>query len=69
MQQQVRATLKTQSYELKVNSKVDIYHPEQKEILLFDDGIQVKGQKPKGKRQARIGEKRQGTVKTKNQLW
>jgi len=56
MQQQVRATLsKTQSYELKVNSKVDIYHPEQKEILLFDDGIQVKGQKPKGKRQARIG--------------
>lgn len=67
MQQEVRATLsKTQSYELKVNSKVDIYHPEQKEILLFDDGIQVKGQK--AERQAPVkdwGEKRQGTVKTK----
>jgi len=54
MQQQVRSnSIKTQSYELKVNSKVDIYHPEQK--LLFDDGIQVKGQSPKGKDQ---GERR-----------
>jgi len=33
MQQQVRATLsKTQSYELKVNSKVDIYHPNRKKF-------------------------------------
>ena len=30
---------------LTVNAKVDIYNPEEKEILLFDDGIQVKGQK------------------------
>jgi len=57
-----RQLYKTQSYELKVNSKVDIYHPEQKEILLFDDGIQVK--EPKAKRRQGLGEKRQGTVKT-----
>jgi len=30
---------------VKVNPKVNIYQPESKEILLFDDGIQVKGQK------------------------
>jgi hypothetical protein len=30
---------------VKVSSQVDIYNPEAKEILLFDDGIQVKGQK------------------------
>lgn len=30
---------------LQVNSIVDIYNSEEKEILLFDDGIQVKGQK------------------------
>lgn len=30
---------------LQVNPIVDIYNPEEKEILLFDDGIQVKGQK------------------------
>ncbi len=28
-----------------VNSNVDIYNSEEKEIILFDDGIQVKGQK------------------------
>ena len=28
-----------------VNPIVDIYNPQEKEILLFDDGIQVKGQK------------------------
>ncbi len=67
MQEGVRATIsKTQEYELKVNSKVNIYHPEEKEILLFDDGIQVKGQK--AQRQVRgkdWGDNRQGTVKTK----
>jgi len=67
LQEDVRATLsKTQAYELQVNAKVDIYHPEEKEILLFDDGIQVKGQK--GQRQVpdkKRGDKRQGTVKTK----
>ncbi|WP_028954129.1 hypothetical protein [Synechocystis sp. PCC 7509] len=30
---------------LQVNPIVDIYNPKEKEILLFDDGIQVKGQK------------------------
>ncbi len=30
---------------LQVNSKIDIYNPEETEILLFDDGIQIKGQK------------------------
>ncbi|WP_250126283.1 hypothetical protein [Chroococcidiopsis sp. CCMEE 29] len=30
---------------VQVNANVDIYNPEEKEILLFDDGIQVKGQK------------------------
>jgi len=30
---------------LQVNPIVDIYDPQEKEILLFDDGIQVKGQK------------------------
>ncbi len=29
----------------EVNPHVNIYNPEEKEILLFDDGIQVKGQK------------------------
>lgn len=67
MQEGVRATLsKTQEYELKVNPKVDIYHPEEKEILLFDDGIQVKGQKAQRQVPCKDwGDKRQGTVKTK----
>jgi hypothetical protein len=30
---------------VKVSSNVDIYNPEAKAVLLFDDGIQVKGQK------------------------
>lgn len=30
---------------VRVNPKVDIYDAQAKEILLFDDGIQVKGQK------------------------
>lgn len=30
---------------IKVNPRVDIYNSESSEILLFDDGIQVKGQK------------------------
>ncbi|RUS92787.1 hypothetical protein DSM107010_72880 [Chroococcidiopsis cubana SAG 39.79] len=36
---------------VKVNPTVNIYQPESKEILLFEDGIQVKGQKEQ--RQAR----------------
>lgn len=30
---------------LQVNSEVDIYDPQQEEVLIFDDGIQVKGQR------------------------
>ena len=30
---------------VKVNPKIDIYKPESKEVILFDDGIQVKSQK------------------------
>ncbi|MBV8886047.1 MAG: hypothetical protein JO235_18915 [Chroococcidiopsidaceae cyanobacterium CP_BM_RX_35] len=46
---------------IKVNPRVDVYNAESSEILLFDDGIQVKGQKshrePKAKRKARFGSK------------
>jgi hypothetical protein len=42
----VTATLaKTKCSPVIVNPKVDVYNPETKEILLFDDGIQVKAQK------------------------
>ena len=41
----VRILDKTDIELIKVNSKVDIYNRESSEILLFDDGIQVKGQK------------------------
>jgi hypothetical protein len=33
--------------DVRVNPKVDIYDPEEQEILLFDDGIEVKSQKSK----------------------
>lgn len=36
---------KTNQDEVRVNSQVNIYNPEETEILLFDDGIQVKRQK------------------------
>jgi len=46
---------------IKVNPKVDIYNTESSEILLFDDGIQVKGQKshrePKAKPKGKFGSK------------
>jgi len=70
MQESVRETLsKTQGSTLKVNPKVDIYNPEEKELLLFDDGIQVKGQKAQMQPLGQLrGNKRQGTVKTKTLL-
>lgn len=40
-----RETLIKNDDVLPVNSIVDIYNPQEQEILLFDDGIQVKGQK------------------------
>jgi len=46
---------------IKVNPKVDIYNTESSEILLFDDGIQVKGQKshrePKAKPEGKFDSK------------
>jgi len=46
---------------IEVNPKVDIYNTESSEILLFDDGIQVKGQKshrePKVKPKGKFGSK------------
>lgn len=46
---------------IKVNPRVDIYNTESPEILLFDDGIQVKGQKsyrePKAKLEQRLDSK------------
>lgn len=42
------STLKAaKEHPLLVNQNVEIYNSESQEILLFDDGIQVKGQKPK----------------------
>jgi hypothetical protein len=68
IQKSVAATLgQTNSRVVKVNPKVDIYNPEEKEILLFDDGIQVKGQtasrQPKTKEG--LGNKSQDTLKSK----
>lgn len=40
---------------VKINQKLDIYNSTEKEILLFDDGIQVKGQKAQ-----RLDKKHQG---------
>ncbi len=43
---QVQTTLDSvQSSKIEVNPTVEIYSAEESEILLFDDGIQVKGQK------------------------
>jgi len=42
---------------IEVNPKVDIYDKESSEILLFDDGIQVKGQKSHRELKAKLGEK------------
>ena len=40
---------------IQINPNIDIYNPREKEILLFDDGIQVKGQK--GQRQNKSKQK------------
>ena len=50
--QQIRETVEKSletsiSDQIQIKQKVEIYNPEESEILLFDDGIQVKGQKPK----------------------
>jgi hypothetical protein len=39
---------------IKVNPRVDIYNTESSEILLFDDGIQVKGQKSHREAKAKL---------------
>ena len=57
----IRILGKTDIELIKVNSKVDIYNAESPEILLFDDGIQVKGQKshrePKAKPEGKLDSK------------
>lgn len=51
-----RATLgQVDQLGIRVNPKVDIYNPESKEILLFDDGIQVKGQKAQRQKESEQG--------------
>ena len=52
---------------VRVNSKVDIYDVEEKEILLFDDGIQVKSQKAERQSKAKPdkGKKDQSTLQAK----
>lgn len=42
---------------VRVNSEVNIYEPKSKEILLFDDGIQVKGQKEQRQAKNKVGAK------------
>jgi peptide subunit release factor RF-3 len=51
----------------KVNPEVDIYNSEEKEILLFNDGIQVKGQKDKRQPKAKLEQqlKEQNSLKSK----
>ncbi|MBD2309455.1 hypothetical protein H6G17_28830 [Chroococcidiopsis sp. FACHB-1243] len=44
---------------LLVNASIDIYDSEEKEILLFDDGIQVKGQKAERQKEPKQESKRQ----------
>jgi hypothetical protein len=51
-QDAVEILAKTNQDEVRVNSQVNIYNPEETEILLFDDGIQVKRQK--GQRQPKF---------------
>jgi hypothetical protein len=50
---------------LPVNPNIDIYNPEEKEILLFDDGIQVKGQKAKRQLEAKQENKSQKPLSKK----
>ena len=50
---------------LTVNAKVDIYNPEEKEILLFDDGIQVKGQKAERQKEPKQENKSQKLLEKK----
>jgi hypothetical protein len=50
---------------LTVNPKVDIYNPKEKELLLFDDGIQVKGQKAERQREPKQENKSQKLLEKK----
>lgn len=52
--EEVKQTLEGyESDSLKVNSEIDIYDPDEKEILIFDDGIQVKGQQENRRKRSR----------------
>jgi hypothetical protein len=58
---------KSDQHVVRVNPKVDIYNPEEKEILLFDDGIQVKRQKEQREAKAKLNKEVQnrGTLASK----
>ena len=51
---------------VQANSDVDIYNPEEKEILLFDDGIQVKAQKAERQPKLKQCDQKQNYCKAKN---
>lgn len=62
----IEATLaENEQTTLQINPKIDIYNPEEKEILLFDDGIQVKGQKAERQKQPKQKNNRQTLVRGK----
>ena len=68
IQRNVMETLgQTTSEVVRVNSKLDIYDAEAPEILLFDDGIQVKSQKAQRQSKAKPdkGKKDQSTLQAK----
>lgn len=49
---------------VKVNPQVEIYNPEETEILRFDDGILVKGQKPQRQKKPKQGDKSRTPLRT-----
>ena len=57
MHKEAREILDETDIELvEVNPKIDIYSSESREVLLVDDGIQVKGQKSRRQPKAKLGE-------------
>lgn len=61
-QQEVEATLSGSVPLPEVNTKVDVYDPVGTEILLFEDGIQVKAQKETRPRQHLSASKLEGSM-------
>jgi hypothetical protein len=61
----VTTLAKSPHHVVRVNPKVNIYNSKEKEILLFDDGIQVKGQKATRQPKPRQEKKNQKLLRTK----